>query len=87
MSLCPVVKTIDPATTVMHPMRSIKQKAVTGSLSSRGLKKYTMMNKTTPAIKFAALYLTSFRKVSPKPGATLRSKIDFEQKVNIYINI
>ena len=29
-------------------------------------------------------FLTSFRKVSPKPGATLRSKTDFEQKVNIY---
>lgn len=32
-------------------------------------------------------FLTSFRKVSSKPGATFCSKTDFEQKVNIYINI
>ena len=33
------------------------------------------------------IFLTSFRKVSSKPGATFRSKTDFEQKVNIYISI
>ena len=118
-----IVKISDAVATVAHPIKSIRQKAVTGSFSSRELKKRSMMNKTTAAIVFAALYhlnallgfssarpqypntkqmliipptpiamsgsiiLTSFRKVSPKPGATLRSKIDFEQKVNIYISI